>query len=58
MRCETRADPGENSRRLTAQYSVSDPVIALTRIEKFQDAFCIVMQTAKRGLVFSPLFAV
>jgi regulator of protease activity HflC (stomatin/prohibitin superfamily) len=32
----------------TARYSVSDPVIALTRIERFQDAFHIAIQTALR----------
>ena len=36
---------------LSAQYSVTDPVIALTKIEKFQDAFYMTLQLALRELV-------
>lgn len=36
---------------LAAQYSVTDPVIALTKVEKFQDAFYMLLQLALRELV-------
>ena len=36
---------------LAAQYSVTDPVIALTKVEKFQDAFYMILQLALRELV-------
>lgn len=36
---------------LAAQYSVSDPAIAVTKVEKFQDAFYMILQLALRELV-------
>lgn len=36
---------------LAAQYAVSDPAVALAKIEKFQDAFYMVLQLSLRELV-------
>ena len=36
---------------LAAQYTVTDPAIAITKVEKFQDAFYMLLQLALRELV-------
>jgi regulator of protease activity HflC (stomatin/prohibitin superfamily) len=36
---------------LAAQYSVSDPAVAITKVERFQDAFYMTLQLALRELV-------
>lgn len=36
---------------LAAQYSVTDPVVAITKVEKFQDAFYMLLQLSLRELV-------
>lgn len=38
---------------LAAQYVVSDPAVAVTKVEKFQDAFYMTLQLALRALVGS-----